>query len=213
MVARFSNPSMMKPSGSWSEKPYGPMIYTRCAGTFDQLAQMADRGFPVHFEMVGGIGWPGRQDDVFRRLDEHMGRFLDRVPNARVVLRLYVCKPPGFVRAYPGEVLRFNDGSTGHYTKWYAMTDVPPAERGYPSFASEVWRRGTAEALSHYVTHVRQSAYARNVIGYFVCGGGTEEWYYWGDYDHRRYACDFSPPMLKALRDHLRRRRLSHNSA
>lgn len=186
-------------------QPYGPMTYTRCAATWEQIGQIGERGFPVYFEMVGGIGWPGRQDDVFRRLDERLGKFLEQIPNARIVLRLYLCKPPQFVRDHPDEVLRFNDGSTGHYTKWYAMTDVPPAERGYPSFASDVWRRGTAEALHRYVTHVRQSAYARNVIGYFLCGGGTEEWYYWGDYDHTQYGCDFSAPMLRAFRDHLRR--------
>ena len=200
------NPAGGVPTLRLDGKPYGPMTYTRCAGTLEQLGQIGDQGFPVHFEMVGGVGWPGSQDDVFERLDRQIARFLEQIPNARMVLRLYVCKPPHFVRDYPEEVLRFNDGSTGHYTKWYAMTDVPPVERGYPSFASEVWRRGTVEALYRYVTHVRQSSYARNVIGYFVCGGGTEEWYYWGDYDHTQYTCDFSPPMLRAFREHLRRR-------
>lgn len=185
-------------------KPYGPMTYTRCAATWEQLAEIGDRGFPIQFEMVGHVGWPDQQEDVFRRLDERMQQFLQRAPNTRVILRLYVCKPPHFVRDYPDEVLRFNDGSKEHFTKWYAMTDVPMAERGYPSFASTVWRRGIAEALDRYVTHVRQSAYARNVIGYFVCGGGTEEWYYWGDYDHAQYCCDFSAPMLRAFREHLR---------
>ena len=187
-------------------KPYGPMIYTRCAGTWEQLAQMADRNFAVHFEMVGGVGWPGDQADTFKRLDEHIERFLDQVPNARVVLRLYVCNPPHFARDYPDEVMTFNDGTTKHFTKWYAMKDRPLEERGYPNFASEVWRQKTAEALYNYVTHVRQSPYAKNIIGYFVCGGGTEEWYYWGDYDHGKYCVDFSPAMLKAFRDYLRAR-------
>lgn len=187
-------------------KPYGPMTYTRCAGTYDQIAQIADCGFPVHFEMVGGVGWPGQQDEVLRQLDAKVGKFLEKIPNARMILRLYVCAPPGFVRNYPQEVLRFNDGATDHFTKWYAVKHLPPEDRGYPSFASDLWREKTAEALYHYVTHVRQSPYAKNVIGYFVCGGGTEEWYYWGDYDHQRYALDFSPPMLRALRDHLRRK-------
>lgn len=185
-------------------KPYGPMIYTRCAGTFEQLAEMANRNFPVHFEMVGGVGWPSDQTATFKRLDDHLNRFLDQVPNGRVVLRLYVCNPPHFARDYPEETLAFNDGAKNHFTKWYAMTDRPLEERGYPSFASEVWRQKTAEALYNYVTHVRKSAYAKNVIGYFVCGGGTEEWYYWGDYDHSKYAVDFSPPMLKAFRNYLR---------
>ncbi|MFZ2642421.1 MAG: hypothetical protein WA117_15595 [Verrucomicrobiia bacterium] len=185
-------------------KPYGPMIYTRCAGTLDQLGEMANRNFPVHFEMVGGVGWPGDQTATFKRLDEQLNRFLNQVPNGRIILRLYVCNPPHFARDYPEETMAFNDGARNHFTKWYAMTDRPLEERGYPSFASEVWRQKTAEALHSYVTHVRKSDYAKNIIGYFVCGGGTEEWYYWGDYDHSKYAVDFSKPMLKAFRDYLR---------
>jgi hypothetical protein len=185
-------------------KPYGPMLYTRCAATLPQIAEIAGRNFPVHFEMVGGVGWPGAQLATFRRLDDQINRFLDQVPNARLILRLYVCNPPRFARDYPDETMAFNDGSPRHFTKWYAMTDRSPEERGYPSFASEVWRQKTVEALAEYVTHVRQAAYAPNVIGYFICGGGTEEWYYWGDYDHEKYAVDFSPPMLRAFRTHLR---------
>ncbi|MBM4083456.1 MAG: hypothetical protein FJ272_01565, partial [Planctomycetes bacterium] len=185
-------------------KPYGPMTYTRCAGTWEQLAEMGNRNFPVHFEMVGRVGWPGEQAVTFKRLDEQLNRFLDQVPNARIILRLYLCSPPHFARDYPDETLTFNDGSRTHFTKWYAMTDRPLEERGYPSFASELWRQKTAEALFHYVTHVRQSEYSRNVIGYFICGGGTEEWYYWGDYDHNKHAVDFSKPMLRAFRDYLR---------
>lgn len=187
-------------------KPYGPMTYTRCAGSLPQIAEIADRRFPVHFEMVGSVGWPGRQQKTFEGLDAQIRRFLKEAPNARIVLRLYVCNPRDFAREYPNELLRFNDGSTQHFTRWYAEMNFPPEDRGYPSFASEIWRQNTAQALWNYVTHVRQADYARNIIGYFVCGGGTEEWYYWGDYDHARYGLDFSAPMLSAFRDHLRRK-------
>jgi hypothetical protein len=184
-------------------KPYGPMMYTRCAGSLPQIAQIADHRFPVHFEMVGSIGWPEQQQSVLAALDDQLHRFLNQVPNARLILRLYVCNPRIFARDYPDELLRFNDGSTQHFKDWYAEHDFPPQDRGYPSFASKVWRQKTAEALYEYVTHVRQADYAQNVIGYFLCGGGTEEWYYWG-YDHEQYALDFSSPMLRAFRAHLR---------
>ena len=125
-------------------KPYGPMTYTRCAGTLQQIGEIADRNFPVHFEMVGSVGWPGEQEATFKRLDEQINRFLDHVPNARIILRLYLCNPRNFVRGFPDEVLAFEDGRRDHFTKWYAMMDRPLEERGYPSFASETWRRCTA---------------------------------------------------------------------
>ncbi len=87
-------------------KPYGPMTYTRCAGSFPQLAEIAEHRFPVHFEMVGSIGWPGQQQPVLDGLDSHLHRFLKEVPNARIVLRLYVCNPRNFARDYPDELLR-----------------------------------------------------------------------------------------------------------
>ena len=189
------------------ERPYGPMCLTRCAASYEQLSDFGDRNFPVHFEMVGPIGWPGEQEKVFERLDQRIHRFLDEIPNARIILRCYVCKVPSrFLKEHPDEVLRFEDGRTDHFTKWYAMSDRPPAERGYASFASKTWRRQTCEALYRYVTHVRRSDYARSIIGYFVCGGGTEEWYLWGDFDHHRHALDFSPAMLGAFRHYLRRK-------
>ncbi len=187
-------------------RPYGPMAYTRCAGSLPQLAEMGRRNYRLHFEMVGPVGWPGEQEKTFRNLDNQLQRFLKEVPEARVILRLYLCNPRNFARDYPDQVMCFNDGDPRHYQTWYAMTDRPLAERGYPSFASPVWRQKTCEALHNYVTHIRRSAYAKNVVGYFICGGGTEEWYYWGDYDHANLTVDYSKPMLAALREHLRRR-------
>ncbi|MBT3381486.1 MAG: hypothetical protein HN742_39205 [Lentisphaerae bacterium] len=186
-------------------KPYGPMMLTKCAASYEQLREYGEKGFQLHFEMVGSVGWPGEQLNTFRRLDQRINRFLDQIPNARIILRLYLCNPQRFALDYPEETLRFNDGRIDHFSKWYAMRDRAPEERGYPSFASDVWREKTAEALHHYVSHVRTSPYARNVIGYFICGGGTEEWYYWGDYDHNKLALDFSPPMLREFRAHLQR--------
>ena len=187
-------------------KPYGPMCLTRCAASYEQLREFGDRNFQVHFELVGAVGWPGEQLNTFRRLDRRISRFLDEIPNARIILRLYLCNPPRFAADYPDETLRFNDGRVDHFDKWYAMRDRPEEERGYPSFASELWRRQTAEALFRYVTHIRRSSYSRNVIGYFICGGGTEEWYYWSDYDHTKLAVDYSAPMQRAFRQYLRRK-------
>ena len=82
-------------------KPYGPMCLTRCAATYEHLRDFGDRDFPVHFEMVGSIGWPGEQAKVFERLDKRIHRFLDEIPNARIILRCYVCKvPPHFVKEH-----------------------------------------------------------------------------------------------------------------
>ena len=120
------------------------------------------------------------------------------------MLRVYLCNPRGFAREYPHEVLAFQDGQTQHFTKWYGMDQIPPAERGYSSFASAVWRQNTAEALRRYVEHVRQADYARHVIGFFLCGGGTEEWYYYENYDETRYCLDSSPAMKAAFRSYLR---------
>jgi len=185
---------------------FGPMTFTSCAMSNQQMARVVDRGFQLNFLMVGGVGWPGRQEDIFEKLDRRIENFLAAAPKAYLVLRCYVCAPPGFVKDHPEECITFNDGSIRHFTKWYWVKRYPPEERGYPSFASKVWREGTVQALRRYVTHIRRSRYADRVVGYFICGGGTEEWYYWGDYDHNKYCVDFSKPMLHAFRRLLQRK-------
>ncbi len=185
---------------------FGPETYNKCGTSWEELAELSRSGFGLQFLMVGGVGWPGKQEDVFKRLDEMIPRLLEAVPDAYLVLRCYLCAPPDFAVDYPEETMAFNDGRRDHFTQWYAMRNLPLEKRGYPSFASEVWRQGMAEALYRYVQHIRQAPYSDRVVGYFLCGGGTEEWYYWGDYDHNRYAVDYSPAMLARFRDHLRRK-------
>ncbi|HET6881255.1 MAG TPA: hypothetical protein VFI31_13930, partial [Pirellulales bacterium] len=184
-------------------RPYGLMFYTPGGRDVWERPAIAARGFKVLFEMVHGIGWPGEQEAVFDHLDTCMARSLRDAPDALVVLRLYVCNPPHFARDWPDEIMRFNDGESQHFTKWFGMEGVPEPERGYSSFASLVWRENAAKALENYVAHVLNSAYAPHVIGYFLGGGGTEEWYYYENYDERRFAIDYSPAMLSAFRRHL----------
>jgi len=187
-------------------EPFGPMTFTSCAMDYKQMARVGDRGFQLHFLMVSTIGWPGRQKKALEHLDMRIRNFLNAIPNAYLILRCYVCAPTGFVKDHPEELLTFNDGTFQHFTKWYWVKRLPMEERGYPSFASKVWREGTVKAIHNYISHIRRAPYADRVIGYFLCGGGTEEWYYWGDYNHQKYCVDFSKPMLHAFRQMLQRK-------
>ncbi|MHB9033307.1 MAG: hypothetical protein ACYC6L_09695, partial [Anaerolineae bacterium] len=77
-------------------------------------------------------------------------------------------------------------------------------EKRCPSWASEVWRRDTAESLRHYIAHIQQAPYAEHIIGYHIASGTTEEWMYWGA-NEGAYA-DFSAPNLERFKAWLRTR-------
>ena len=194
-------------------KPYGPMIYTRLAGTLPQLAEMASHHFA-----------PALRDGRQRRLAGPAGR---RFPTARRAVaplpgRSAQCaRDAAAVRLQPAALLRLSGRSAALQRRRYAAFhrlvchDRPAAGgAGLP----ELCLRGLAPADSPkrcgaYVTHVRQSDYARNIIGYFVCGGGTEEWYYWGDYDHKQYCSRLFAPHAGAFRTYLRQVRRRRGQA
>ena len=62
------------------------------------------------------------------------------------------------------------------------------------SFASEAWRKDTAEMLRAFVKHIQESPLKSRVIGYHPTTGRTAEWNYFGP----GYLPDYSEPMQRA---------------
>ena len=60
-------------------QPFGPMFYTPGGRDAWERPEMARRGFRLFFEFVHEVGWPGEQEEIFRRLDERLRRVLGAV--------------------------------------------------------------------------------------------------------------------------------------
>ncbi|MHB1355606.1 MAG: hypothetical protein ACYCZF_06485 [Anaerolineae bacterium] len=132
----------------------------------------------------------------------HVDRLIEQIvtadPEARIFPRVYLNSPRWWDAMHPDQLVMVDDGN-GVPIPYYERN-----QKRVPSWASEVWRRDTAESLRQYIAHIQQSPYAKHVIGYHIASGTTEEWMYWGANDGA-YA-DFSTPTLERFKVWLRER-------
>jgi len=127
-----------------------------------------------------------------RGLDRRVGRILRQIPDAILVVRVYVGSPPWWDALHRAELMRFEDG--GRSRTFLSG----PLKRTVPSFSSRRWRGDAASSLARLVRHIRSSPYGGRVIGFQLMGGETEEWFYHGTYEG--YLSDYSAPHERAFR-------------
>ncbi|MBI4977572.1 MAG: beta-galactosidase [Spirochaetes bacterium] len=127
--------------------------------------------------------WKGPDTYDFNGLNAKLKEVIDACPNARVIVRLYLDSPRWWDALHPDELVSDPDG-----------------KQGRAAIASTIWRSDTAVALKAVITHLDACRYSSNVIGYFLTGQGTEEWYY----PDNKFL--FGPVMERAFREWLTRR-------
>ena len=148
--------------------------------------------FSVFFGQPTAWLGPGKYD--FSDMDEKMKLILEANPDAYVFPRVYMCSPPWWDDRHPGELVKWDDGSTERSIG---------RKKQFPSWASEEYRRASADNLRHFIEHVRKQWYASHVIGYHIASGMWEEWFYWsstGSSDGLSDLVDYSEPMVQAFR-------------
>ncbi len=139
---------------------------------------------PTHFE--------------YSHLDRQIEQIVAADPEALIFPRVYLMSPRWWDQLHPDDLVTCDDGA-GNYVPFYEVN-----QKRCPSWASEVWRRDTAESIRRYIQHVQASPYAEHVVGYHIASGTTEEWMYWGG--NVGAYCDFSAANLRGFIGWLRER-------
>ncbi|MFA7183559.1 MAG: hypothetical protein WC082_01625 [Victivallales bacterium] len=134
-------------------------------------------------------------------LDPLIGAILKGDPEALIILRIGCPTSDEFIREYPDDLTKFNDGKIAHYTNPAVGN---PA--GRYSFASTQWERYYAQALLELINHIRKANYSKHVIGYFPTAGAYGQWLYWMDYNRHNYALGFSQAMRCSFKNYLKRK-------
>ncbi len=178
-------------------QPVGPMAF-RGGGEPGLTRRTYAAGIRVYL-----IWWRMAPPRVgFSGLDRAVRQMQDAAPDAYFILVPRFTPTKGFAAAHPDGTVRFNDGAADHFGS--PVPKLRPAGVPRYSFASKAWRERAAAGLRALVQHVRQSDYDDRIVGYFIGAGHCGEWIWWCDFNHGRYALDYSPAMQAAFRAYLR---------
>jgi len=135
----------------------------------------------------GCFGWwlgPGEYD--FERVDARVRAILAANPRALIFPRIKLNPPNWWLREHPDEIVRDPEGKLGEQA----------------SLASELWADTYERMLRDVIRHMETSDYAGHIIGYHPAGGGSSEWFWWGDAGR----IDYSPAAIARYRKWLTER-------
>lgn len=157
-------------------------------------------------------GWQAPDLCSYDDFDERMQSILRVCPHANIFPRLYLCTPPWWDKEHPDELMRGVGGvydpvpSFGHLPKDVDEADLGFAKMTVPSFSSKAWQEFSGNALKRFLRYAEEK-YGDSIIGYLICSGGTQEWYYWGAFED--IFPDVSRPQQEAFLEWLNDRGIS----
>jgi hypothetical protein len=138
--------------------------------------------------------WTGPDTYDFTALEEYLLRVASLAPKAFFFPRVQLLTPVWWKEAHPDECIQYGmDVAPRNWDGWRTRPQENPLREGIhhftnfygeaweASWASDVWRRDTANMLRALVRFIDQSPLASRVMGYFFVHGATEEWNNPGD--------------------------------
>lgn len=136
----------------------------------------------------------------YSQFEERAEAVLTAAPNALLLPRVNLGTPRWWLAQHPEVLERLDDGST------YPSGENPtlPKNRAFPSPASTVWRSAVGDALERFIQYVLESRFGPHVLGWFLSGMHTEEFYHWACSTER--LAGYSVPTVAAFRQWLRDR-------
>lgn len=185
--------------------PYPPMLITTPISDRDYLKALGESGLKIHF-VTADTQWNRPGDEThpsgLERTMADLKLLLSAVPDAYVMLRLNVSPPADWVNSHPEEMVTYSDGS--HDRTICTSVGFEPID-GMHSLCSEAWRRDGDAALAEYFDTLEKTPYFDRIIGFFLCAGGTSEWYYPTGLELASSAYgDFSEPFRREFEKYLR---------
>ncbi|MCL5019137.1 MAG: beta-galactosidase [Patescibacteria group bacterium] len=195
-----------KPNAGFTYMTYNiiPEIYRdfgRIGVDLASFSTTCDFGFYFPDQPVAFLG-PGKYN--FSDVDKRFEKIVQANPDVLLFPRIYVCSPPWWDEKYPEDLARYHDGSSEK------VVIQQGRKNKIPSWASRQWRDDTAENLRQFVRHVRSKPYGKNVIGYHIASGHTEEWFYWTSYTED--FLDYSKPQTDAFKNWLKSKYQTENN-
>ena len=156
---------------------YPPYAYMSYLGEEEYYEEIAGTGIHIFnipaylgeggINTISGIGafrtpiWLGEGKYDFSGLIKDFEKIIKADPKAKVIIRFYLDPPQWWTQLYPEASAHLPDGNTFRQC-----------------FASEIWRKKTAEVFRDCLDWLLGSQYSKYLAGIHVASGFTEEWFY-----------------------------------
>lgn len=164
------------------------------------LRNFGEAGIELYFIRINLDG-PDDLEKFKNTLHENVRVLRENVPNALAIIWMTIRPYEGFVKKYPGDIVMFDDGSTGGWT-WYTAMGLKDGDVPRHTHASEAWRYEVGGMLREIVYEVNNTELADTIIGYFFFPLSYESSYF-ADYDRKKKSSDYSQAMQHAFRNYL----------
>ncbi|NUP99730.1 MAG: beta-galactosidase [Armatimonadetes bacterium] len=150
----------------------------------EQQAEMGRAGIHIFSDWFGGstaadLGHVAPDKYDYTAYDTYFSAALEADPEAWFLPHIGITPPLWWQQAHPEELVLYADG-----------------QQGPQSFASERWRRETADDLRKLIAHLQAAPYAGRILGYCFFSGYSAEWQSWGLWQN--HLADYSPPARRA---------------
>ncbi len=150
----------------------------------------AEMGPDMHknIGVCSGEMWigPGKYD--FGIMDRMLENILAVDPESNILLNINMDSPGWYVKQFPDTRVIWHDGEVGKGVSW----------------ASERWRKDSAETVRAMMKYLAAKPYASRICGVFFSGGYDGQWWHHLNWRFPFKLTDYHPDMLNRFRGYLR---------
>ncbi|MBO5415632.1 MAG: hypothetical protein J6A83_03260 [Clostridia bacterium] len=222
------NPIFWSPFGTWALS--GTWTHSRVKRTESDCINdaehakrhkaMFDKGIVVHSSIIP-TGWIAPDTYDYTETDNLFELLFSTAPDILFMPRVCLNVPAGWCAQNPEDVFVYAEGPRTK-EEIVAMIDTPPHGShpwketdllAWQSFSSKKWVKDASEALHRLVTHIENSKWASNIIGYHIAYGTHGETSQWGTWimDPRKKG-DYGISATKAFIEYAAKRGKNYDS-
>lgn len=160
----------------------------------DYLKKLGESGIRLYF-LMAATDWMQPKSDTrlsgFEQFCRDAQTLLKAVPDAYIMVRILLHPPVEWLREHPDSIMRYEDGS--FQPAILASEISSQLLPGMYTLGSDEWRKAAGSALEQFCCQADELPFKDRIIGYFLCAGGTSEWYPVNGLTENGQCGDFSP--------------------
>lgn len=166
----------------------------------DYFKALGDAGIKIFYVMCNNLGL---DDNAIEDFATEAKALFEAVPDAYIMVRFCLHPSEEWCENNPDEMVQYTDGR--EIPTLLTAESFHVHLKGMPSLCSQKWRDEMGVTMVETIKKLKALPYGDRIIGIFLAGGGTSEWYYINpieDFSNGAYG-DISPSFKREFQKFL----------